>query len=82
MNGDVAPTSEVQMDTKMVLLIRNYTHDSGVATNGITQKSQNGKNVSGKNTCTHISNNAKLTFLVKYENSNKLWIITICCLQI
>jgi hypothetical protein len=39
MNGDVTPTSEVQMDTKTVLLIRNYTHDSGVAPNGITQKS-------------------------------------------
>jgi len=40
--NDVTPTSEVQMDTKMVLLIRNYTHDSGVASNGITQKSQKG----------------------------------------
>jgi hypothetical protein len=43
LNGDnVTPTSEVQMDMKMVLLIRNYTHDSEVAPNGITQKSQNG----------------------------------------
>jgi len=42
MNGDVTSTSEVPMDTKMVLLIINYTHDSGVAPNGITQKSQNG----------------------------------------
>jgi hypothetical protein len=41
MNGDnVTPTSEVQMDKKMVLLISNYNHDSGVAPSGITQKSQ------------------------------------------
>jgi len=39
---NVTPTSEVQMDTKMVLLIRNYTRNSGVARSGVTQKSQNG----------------------------------------
>jgi hypothetical protein len=39
MDDDVTPTSEVQMDTKMVLLIRNHTHDSGVAPNDITPKS-------------------------------------------
>ena len=39
MNGDVTPISEVQMDTKTVLLIRNNTHDSGVAPNSIIQKS-------------------------------------------
>jgi hypothetical protein len=38
----VTPTSEVQMDTKMVLLmIRSYTHDSGVDLSGIPQISQN-----------------------------------------